>query len=119
MCDEGEYAHGTNCLLKKLAQCTEKDYTTILCGDDIVSALEHLQHTLQRRRNVNQSEQKEVKGQEQPLEEDTTAQTMSDQFIKLSTCSELRYSLVAPGDGVVLCALADIPSAGLDCREYA
>ena len=115
MCDEGEYAHGTHCLLETLAQCTENSCTTILCGDDIVSALEHLQHTLQRE-NDTRGKQKEVKGQEQSLEEDTTAQTLSDQFTQ-SACSKLRYSLVVPGDGAVLCALAGMPLAGQDGRE--
>ena len=46
MCEKDEYAHGTISLLHFLSSLTESGTTTIICGGDTVSALEHLQNAL-------------------------------------------------------------------------
>jgi len=100
MCKQGEYAHGTNRLLEKLAQCTEQGCTTILCGDDIVSALERL-HQVKAQRKQDHDEEQEPQGKAA-----TGGQATKDLAL------HLRYSLVVPGgDFTVLSALAGMPLA--------
>ncbi len=100
MCKQGEYAHGTNSLLEKLAQCTEQGCTTILGGDDIVSVLECL-HLGKAQRKLAQDEE-----QEPQKKAEMGGQTTKD------LAQHLRYSLVVPGeDCTVLSALAGTPFA--------
>lgn len=99
MCENDEYAHGTNHLLEAIAQCTERGSSTILCEEDLVSALERLQkkRSHEREQECKQKDHQECGGDQSS-----------------SVVSELRYSLVSSGGSAVLSALAGMPLPGLD-----
>jgi len=104
MCKQGEYAHGTNSLLEKLAQCTEQGCTTILCGDDIVSALERL-HLVKAQRKQDHDEEQKPQGKAE------TGGHAAKDLAQHSANSELRYSLVVPGGD---CAVLSALDCGID-----